>query len=508
MNAIFITEGNSVLLFHKLARDLKREMNLENTGFYVTKAIVYQYLSRVMPNIDKKFKFLKEWEIINKALKNNFKLDNDILKKFEDEIGDPWLWNPIILDRRLIHGVKVKLTQDYPPRYNYEQLRKIVQLASMEIDNFIDSSKPDIIISFVPATFGSYLFYLFARARGIKYLQLKSTKILNYVTLYEGIYENYKHIYKIFNSGKVNNVYIDKAKNYIDKFSKERIFYEGVKKIKQRDFSEKIRKLLRFIRFSFYSQSKLVRSDSSNRPGLVINHLYIRFINPIRFRFFRFLYRKRFIKKERLDVEDYSYFPLHTEPEIAISLYGRPFRNQIEVIRNIAQNLPINMRLFVKEHPRSFGMRKLEYYERLLEIPNVALVDPLIDSLEVSRKAKLVIVITGFTGLEAAIQKKPVITLGYCNFNILSMVKNVDNLHELGFVIKEALDNYKYDGDELVRFIAAMMQGSVAINLYSKFLKTNVERINYELDKSADYMSFKEYSKKRINSVLGYDGYN
>ena len=91
------------------------------------------------------------------------------------------------------------------------------------------------------------------------------------------------------------------------------------------------------------------------------------------------------------------------------------------------------MILVVKEHPRSAGVRPLSYYKKLLEIPNVVLVEPSASSHELVRKANLVTVITGNIGLEAAVLGKPVIVFGETDYLALPdiMVKKCHDLYEL-----------------------------------------------------------------------------
>ena len=55
--------------------------------------------------------------------------------------------------------------------------------------------------------------------------------------------------------------------------------------------------------------------------------------------------------------QKYILMPLNTEPEVALMSYGRPFTNQIETARKIAQNIPVSWNLVVKEHPAAVGYR-------------------------------------------------------------------------------------------------------------------------------------------------------
>lgn len=153
-------------------------------------------------------------------------------------------------------------------------------------------------------------------------------------------------------------------------------------------------------------------------------------------------------------------------------MQGRVYQNQIELIRNIALNVPYGMFVLVKEHPRSKGFRPTAYYRKILEIPNVKLIKTEISTHQVIKKAALIAVISGSTGLEAAIMGRPVITFGSPVYNILpdNMVRHVENLNQLGFEIKDLLKNYIKDDSCLLNYLSSIISGSVPVNLYTVLL--------------------------------------
>ena len=102
------------------------------------------------------------------------------------------------------------------------------------------------------------------------------------------------------------------------------------------------------------------------------------------------------------------------------------------------------MKLLVKEHPRSIGMRSKQFYERLLEIPNLYFIDSNVNSSEVVRKSKFISVISSTIGLEAIIMKKPVLVLGFPKYGDIfeGGIIRCYNLFELPQKIKN------YNGNE------------------------------------------------------------
>jgi capsule polysaccharide export protein KpsC/LpsZ len=169
----------------------------------------------------------------------------------------------------------------------------------------------------------------------------------------------------------------------------------------------------------------------------------------------------------------YVFFPLHTEPEVSLLVYGRPFLNQIEVIRQIAISLPIDVHLVVKEHPWMVGKRKYSSYAKLLNIPRVHLARPEMTARDLIEKSALVAVITGSVGLEAAILRKPVITFGDCAFNALplTMVRRCNDLRELPSLVRTMLDHHEHDEAALESYVAAVFELSESVNLYSALLE-------------------------------------
>ncbi|TAK13450.1 MAG: hypothetical protein EPO32_05135 [Anaerolineae bacterium] len=170
--------------------------------------------------------------------------------------------------------------------------------------------------------------------------------------------------------------------------------------------------------------------------------------------------------------QPYAFFPLHAEPEIATSVLARNYMNQIEAVRNIAHSLPMGMRLMVKEHPRSWGLRTPGYYRRLSEIPNVVFVDVDESTDRVVRSAAVVVVLSGFIGFEAALAGVPVVVLGRSFVTYLppSMVRKVDALDGLPQAMQDLMQNYAVDEDALTALVAAIIADAVPANLWSELL--------------------------------------
>jgi len=209
-----------------------------------------------------------------------------------------------------------------------------------------------------------------------------------------------------------------------------------------------------------------------------------RIIRPWRARMMERRFRNLYVKSKDLQFLDYAFFPLHTEPEVTLSVYSKPYLNQIEAVRLFSHNLPAGMKLIVKEHPWAIGRRPLSYYLKLMEIPNVKLAHPGLNSREMASQARLITVIAGSVGLEGLILNKPVIVLGKTPYNFLpaSMIRHAESPDRLGYDIRDLLENYEYNDTALLCYIAATMKNSVSIDFYSRLLsRRGVYRENSQL---------------------------
>lgn len=199
------------------------------------------------------------------------------------------------------------------------------------------------------------------------------------------------------------------------------------------------------------------------------NHiLYKKFINPYRKKkaIWKYLYHDIYA-----DI-DYAFYPLHTEPELTINVYAKEFLNQIEVIRLIANSLPISMRLLIKEHPATLGRRSMSFYKKLAEIPNVVLLKYDKAVFEVIQKSAIIFVITGTTALEAIYLKKPVIFFGKVPYEFLpAHIVQKARIYEFSEQIRDFLQSYTWDEQSVLNFISAILSGSSQINLITEVLQ-------------------------------------
>lgn len=133
-----------------------------------------------------------------------------------------------------------------------------------------------------------------------------------------------------------------------------------------------------------------------------------------------------FIKKKKFaDVENekFIFFGFHKQPENTIDVQGRYSEDQSMIVTNLWRMLPPGWKLVVKEHSSAVGDRSYGFYKKLLKLPGVVIVEETIDSKILIQNSQLVVTVCGTMSYEAALLKKPAITLCKTFFNGINFCK-------------------------------------------------------------------------------------
>jgi len=481
MKFFFSAQSSFLQILHDVDMNLRAKNKITGSAYWISHSRFFYENKKSLPLFsDSSIKTLFEWEYttaVKKAPQRN--ITDEEIQRLEGKFGDPYLWNAIIADRRLYYGEDCKLIQNYKPRFTHQKMINIIGSALGDIEKLFDEFKPDVVILPGLATFGDYLIYLAARAYNLPFLWMRSTKINNFISFSEDIRESPEHVYKKYNLNiKSESEYPKKteAGDYLlaavespqyegslDKSSGPGIVTNTVTLVFQ---------FLSAIKHSIMRDSEIISND---------NHLINRWVQ-FRYDLFKKPLRKYQSKKimdtnsirlNDLPNTDYIFFPLHAEPEIALSVFGRDYINQIETVRRLSQSIPLGYKIILKEHPRNTAYHTANFYRKLCEIPSVKFISSSVKSSHIIKRAKAVVVISGFVGFEAVLQGVPVIVTGDVNYKILPdyMVKKVDSPSELADALHWILKNFKRDEAHIRAFIAALMSESVPINLYSDLLK-------------------------------------
>ncbi len=475
MNLLFSTQGKSLDLWYEVSQYLRQKDPALRVGYYVCDSRHYARFRQEHPGFPAKNEFvLKEWEILAEA--RAVDPDLKVLAAYEKKIGEPNLWGPLVADRRIYNGRKMSFSQDYAPRYSHDKMLAILQVALEKMDAFFEQVQPEVVISLYAATFGDYLAYLFGRACKAQTLDFRLARIQNYIVAAERIFEPCEYInarFRIFHEHGIPAELRAAALEFVTTFRKGTPIYEGMI-LGKKDRWEWLKNLqgsaVKIARAVKYFPDRF--GVDHQQPDLAARDWHREVINPARQRRARRKFARYFLSETQLDGLDYVLYPMHTEPEIATTLWARPYLNQIEVVRQIAHSLPVGWKLVVKEHPATFGRRSLKYYEKLLEIPNVCFTTPEMKAADAIQRARLVCILASTVGFETLMYQKPLVVLGNSPYDAIpaQMLRKVENPFDLPKTIADMGQNYAYDEEILLSFVAAIIDASVPVNLVTDLL--------------------------------------
>lgn len=192
----------------------------------------------------------------------------------------------------------------------------------------------------------------------------------------------------------------------------------------------------------------------------------------------------------------FVFYPLHTEPELAMGMISPEYFFQLTAISAISRDLPAGMLLAVKESITGVGRRPADFYKQILAHKNVVMLDVLEEGYLVVRKAKAVATISGTAGFEASVQGIPVLSFGRHNlYRFLPHVKIVKDLAKLPEQIREIFDpmfDHEKTRRDGARFLDALIATSFDLEGYDYF------HINNFTDRAVD-----SAYKALVNSLNG-----
>jgi len=192
----------------------------------------------------------------------------------------------------------------------------------------------------------------------------------------------------------------------------------------------------------------------------------------------RYIFKKLFrnIQKEYKKIQKkpdwtkkFVYFPLHFQPESAISPHGDIFADQILAIETLSAALPEDWVVFVKEHPVQwfhFGVnftssKYRNYYKKIAEIPNVNVVPIETDTYQLINKSQAVATITGTAIWEAFFREKPAMFFGYPWYQDCPCIFRVNDIESCRLALTQIIQGYKPSKQEVINFLKSLEEATV-----------------------------------------------
>jgi len=343
-------------------------------------------------------------------------------------------------------------------KFQYSEILSILERECKLFEKILEDIKPDFLIIKLTDSHQSHLLHQLCRNSKIKTLMLGWTRFGYRCSIYDQYDKFDKTQISITKKERTSK----ELKNYLKNYHSSNAATQMI--TQRKSFLTRFKK---FINFLLLLGKYDVRTYYPHYGKNWFNIL-------TRFIFIKKWKRKNFLDKfsiKTINSTKNVYFPLHVEPERSLLLVAPYYTNQIQVIKNIAKSLPIDYTLYVKEHRAmgNFGWRKISYYQKIMDLPNVKLIHPNVDSEYVQQKCSLTITIGGASGLEAAFYDKPTIVFANVGYSELSSVEKVNDINELPKIIRKMIDT-KIDNLSLNNYVDLVEENTFEIDLISIIL--------------------------------------
>jgi len=428
--------------------------NLENYDFY---GIVAQKKDYEFFNQQTKLKFKKLWYYPECYINKNNNSDLSFLSSLEKKYGlKLWL---LAYSERMFYEYREHFYQ-----FSHDEILSIIESIAKYFIEILEKVKPKIIImQIVGENIANSLLYHLANHLGIKTVMLLTARLHNTFFLSESMFGKDFHIEYFKNKQHLDDISQDPMELLYLKNPSETVKLASSFVFDDTTLFEKVMRNL-----------KKIKSD----PEPLYHNRGKSNLKMLKWKvkmFFEVKKRKNFLDKKALKVipnENFIYFPLQAQPEATTLAHAPYFSDQLALIKNISKSLPIDYFLYVKEHPiqSTKFWRPIEYYKEIIDMPNVKLFHPFLDSKELISKCSLVAVITGTPGFEALFYKKPVLLFSNTFYDCVSMVHKFINFSELPSQIKNILESPTFKINEFNALIQTIKKTSFTIN-YIQIMK-------------------------------------
>jgi len=390
--------------------------------------------------------FKKKWYYRDNLSKRKEKPDLKYLKLIEEKYKINF-WNLAYSDQ---------IFNQYNKYYKFssEEILSVFEQECEFFEKILDEVKPDFLIIRITDYSNIQLLRLICESRGIKILTLVGTRLGYGGNISTDMDVLDDHDKNILNHSNLKNHTFEELRDYVKKYFEQQKLSRDTYRVSK----------IQWFKASIIYLMKIISNTNKNYYAHNGKTLFRVIKNEISFslkkQYRQFFINRKLTRKINTD-KKFIYFPLQLEPERTMLIPAPFYTNQIEVIINIAKSLPIEYTLYVKEHPmqKIMNWRSISDYKKILELPNVKFIHPLVSNQEIIKNCSLVITITGTSGLEAAFYEKPSIVFADVIFDNIPSVHKVKNLEELTQIIRSSLQK-KVNLHDLNKFMNLIISSS------------------------------------------------
>lgn len=418
-----------------------------------------------LPNKTRKFfenqelvKFEQVWHYHDHIKTDNKKIDMDYLSKFEKKYNID-LWN-LAVNERLFY----RFNKFY--RFSTKEIWSILEHECKLFENILEETEPDIFITREPFQHHDEIFYQMCKAKKIKVMITSSTKsfnksmISNHPAEFDDVSINDSGVSKDITSFTD----LKKIINSAGLFPQLEINKEKWRTSNEKRMSAAIEFLLKTknentkTHFTYFGRSK---------SAVIIDAIKQIFQKKSRGGFIDSNLPKSIDKSEK-----FIYLPLGIDEEHSLLIGAPYFTNQIETIRHVAKSIPIDYKLYVKEHPLAAtrNWRSVSDYKQIMDIPNVKLLHHSISKDELFDNCSLIISAMGSSCLDAAFYGKPSIVFGKMFYTILPSVTYVEKLSDLPNTIRSSLQK-TVELDDVKKFLSIFYKNTFDFDINRYYLE-------------------------------------
>lgn len=195
-------------------------------------------------------------------------------------------------------------------------------------------------------------------------------------------------------------------------------------------------------------------------------------------------------------VPDYErkfvYFPLHLQPELTTSALGGKYNDQILAIERIAELIPDDWLIYVKENPKQTGfMRPDIFFERLALVKKARLLNMEENTFKLMQNSQFVATITGTVGWEAIKGGKCALVFGAAWYQTLPGVFKYHDNFKLSEIINYTLEHKVFEQEANKLFN----------RMWSGVIDTEYETFFEDYSKDESVLSVTECLKMCIDKV-------
>tara|TARA_B110000908_G_scaffold121884_1_gene142949 strand:- start:5413 stop:6966 length:1554 start_codon:yes stop_codon:yes gene_type:complete len=435
-------------------------------------------------------KILSKIKDENKSLVHSKTSDFLFLKNLENLIETPWtISEKDLIKLKPIESMAMRLMDrsSLIPISGFSR-RRIYLLLVNHFHFLIDNKQIEgLVVYDTPHSFHSHIFYELCKLKEVKIIKMEYHFLTDYSIMLNQddwplIPEDYlkentleeigeRIPQELKNSLFENSTYLKSyKKSESKKIIKQSIF--STLKLNIRYLDKCLKNLIMGV-FPFLFKKEILHFASLN--GLTNRLKYRLILNIQLYKLIKLnvFYNKIANRSIHLN-DDYVFVGLHMQPEKTSQPMGGEYDNQLMMIKILSDSVPNGWKVFVKEHPNQFNVKKVPnrhyrdklFYQCLGKLKNVVIVPLEIDSVDLIRNSKMVATLTGTLGWEAITKNIPALVFGNTYYIACRAAKKITSVESSKKAIQDLL-LLKQEEDfkkEIFRYISYYNENNYIVN--------------------------------------------